>query len=142
MEIAQLKAVLCPQSATAARALAEAKASEQRAEQLHASAEQKEQASVAQSLSVNRERLQLATETRDITQLRQEAEQQAAEVSRTVFLHPLEQTSKDSFSAGQGEIAKAGGRHCQAQTAAGAHDPRLPCLQLEAVTNCVLAGVA
>ena len=123
MEIAQLKAVLCPQSATAARALAEAKASEQRAEQLHASAEQKEQASVAQSLSVNRERLQLATETRDITQLRQEAEQQAAEVSRTVFLHPLEQTSKDSFSAGQGEIAKAGGRHCQAQTAAGAHDP-------------------
>lgn len=123
MEIAQLKAVLCPQSAAAARALAEAKASEQRAEQLHASAEQKEQASVAQSLSVNRERLQLATETRDITQLRQEAEQQAAEVSRTVFLHPLEQTSKDRFSAGQGEIAKAGGRHCQAQTAAGAHDP-------------------
>ena len=57
MEIAQLKAVLCPQSATAARALAEAKASEQRAEQLHASAEQKEQASVAQSLSVNRETL-------------------------------------------------------------------------------------
>ena len=69
--------------------MAEAKASEQRAEQLHASAEQKEQASVAQSLSVNRERLQLATETRDITQLRQEAEQQAAEVSRTVFLHPV-----------------------------------------------------
>ena len=97
MEIAQLKAVLCPQSATAARALAEAKASEQRAEQLHASAEQKEQASVAQSLSVNRERLQLATETRDITQLRQEAEQQAAEVSRTVFLHPVGTNEQGQF---------------------------------------------
>ena len=34
---------------------------------------------VWQSLSVNRERLQLATEQRDITQLRQEAEKQAAE---------------------------------------------------------------